>query len=245
VSVFVTGSDAGVGKTQFAVWLLRMLRSSGLRSAGMKPICCGDRHDAELLLAASSEGLTIDDVNPMWLRTPAAPFTAAMVEERSIDIELIVKKFLELDHRFECVVVEGVGGWLVPIRADYFVGNLAAALKLPVIVVAQNRLGCLNHTLPTIRSVEARGLMCIGLVLNNFGSTARRRLKNESRRFATGASRFRCWRISMTISAKFHICCGKCCQKSQLQADEAFTARVTVMYCKFTHDRDWANLFLR
>jgi len=138
----------------------------------MKPICCGDRYDAELLLAASSEGLTIDDVNPTWLRTPAAPFTAAMVEERSVDIELIVKKFLELDHRFECVVVEGVGGWLVPIRADYFVANLAAALKLPVIVVAQNRLGCLNHALLTIRSVDAHGLMCVGLVLNNFGITA-------------------------------------------------------------------------
>jgi len=138
----------------------------------MKPICCGDRHDAELLLAASSEGLTIDDVNPMWLRTPAAPFTAAMVEERSVDIELIVKKFLELDHRFECVVVEGVGGWLVPIRTDYFVGDLAAALKLPVIVVAQNRLGCLNHALLTIRSIDAHGLMCAGLVLNNFGITA-------------------------------------------------------------------------
>ena len=149
-----------------------MLRSSGLRSAGMKPICCGDRRDAELLLAASSEGLTIDDVNPMWLRTPAAPFTAAMVEEHSVDIEPIVKKFLELDHRFECVVVEGVGGWLVPIRTDYFVGDLAAALKLPVIVVAENRLGCLNHTLLTIRSVEAHRLMCAGVILNNFGSTA-------------------------------------------------------------------------
>ena len=135
-------------------------------------ICCGDRRDAELLLAASSEGLTIDDVNPMWLRTPAAPFTAAMVEEHSVDIEPIVKKFLELDHRFECVVVEGVGGWLVPIRTDYFVGDLAAALKLPVIVVAENRLGCLNHTLLTIRSVEAHGLMCAGVILNNFGSTA-------------------------------------------------------------------------
>jgi len=138
----------------------------------MKPICCGDRRDAELLLAASSEGLTIDEVNPMWLRTPAAPFTAAMVEKRSVDIEPIVKKFLELDHRFECVVVEGVGGWLVPIRTDYFVGDLAAALKLSVIVVAENRLGCLNHTLLTIRSVEAHGLMCAGVILNNFGSTA-------------------------------------------------------------------------
>jgi dethiobiotin synthetase len=218
VSVFVTGSDTGVGKTQFTVWLLRMLRSSGLRSAGMKPICCGDRRDAELLLAASSEGLTIDDVNPMWLRTPAAPFTATMVEERSIDIELIVKKFLELNHRFECVVVDGVGGWLVPIRADYFVGNLAAALELPVIVVVQNRLGCLNHTLLTIRSVEAHGLMCAGVILNNLGSTADIASRTNPEVLQ------QC--LSVPILADFRDDLseipdwlrGKCCQKSQLQA---------------------------
>src|SRR5712692_4730609 len=68
-------------------------------------------------------------------------------------------------------VVEGVGGWLVPIRADYFVANLAAAMKLPVLVVAQNRLGCLNHTLLTLRNIEAAGARCSGVVLHSVKAT--------------------------------------------------------------------------
>ena len=80
MSIFLTGTDTGVGKTYTAVCLLRLLRAHGLRCAGMKPICCGDRQDAEMLLAASSDGLSIDEVNPVWLRTPAAPLTAALIE---------------------------------------------------------------------------------------------------------------------------------------------------------------------
>jgi dethiobiotin synthetase len=80
VSVFITGTDTGVGKTRFTAWLLTRLRERGVRCAGVKPICCGDRHDAELLHAASSDGLTIDDVNPLSLRTPAAP---SFVADRS------------------------------------------------------------------------------------------------------------------------------------------------------------------
>ena len=74
MSFFVTGIDTGVGKTHTIVQLLRLLRGSGMRCAGMKPICCGDRRDAELLLAAGMDGLTINEVNPLWLKTPAAPF---------------------------------------------------------------------------------------------------------------------------------------------------------------------------
>jgi len=146
--------------------LLRLLRASGVRCAGMKPICCGDRRDAELLLAASSEGLTIDEVNPVWLKTPVAPFAAARIEQVKIDIECILAALRALQDRVEHVVVEGAGGWLVPIRADYFVSDLAAEMKLPVLVVAQNRLGCLNHTALTVRSIVKRGLPCAGIVLN-------------------------------------------------------------------------------
>jgi dethiobiotin synthetase len=77
-----------------------------------------------------------------------------------------MKTFVDLSERFDCVVVEGVGGWLVPIQADYFVSDLAAELKLPVLVVAQNRLGCLNHSMLTIRGVQATGLKCGALVMN-------------------------------------------------------------------------------
>jgi dethiobiotin synthetase len=172
VSVFVTGTDTGVGMTNFTVWLLERLRERGMRCAGYKPICCGDRDDAGQLLAASSPGITIGDVNPVWLRTPAAPLTAATVEHREIDLAELRVGFVRLNERFEFVAVEGVGGWMVPITTDYFTNDLAADLRLPVIIVAHNRLGCLNHVLLTVRSIDSVGLKCAGVVLNNLGETS-------------------------------------------------------------------------
>ncbi|MEP6821956.1 MAG: dethiobiotin synthase [Chthoniobacterales bacterium] len=167
MSVFLTGTDTGVGKTYTAVHLLRLLRATGLRCAGMKPICCGDREDAELLLEASSEGLSIDEVNPIWLKTPAAPLTASRIEEARIETPRLLSGLADLKKRYDFVVVEGVGGWLVPISENYFVADLAVEMNLPVMVVAMNRLGCLNHTLLTVRSVEAHGLDCGGILLNS------------------------------------------------------------------------------
>jgi dethiobiotin synthetase len=166
VSLFITGTDTGVGKTHTAIQLLRLLRAAGTSCAGMKPICCGDRRDAELLLAAGSESLTIDEINPVWLKTPAAPIVGSFVEEANIDIEQILAAFCALEDRVEHVIVEGVGGWMVPIRPDYFTSDLAAEMKLPVLVVTQNRLGCLNHTVLTVRSVADYNLPCLGVVLN-------------------------------------------------------------------------------
>ena len=120
-----------------------------------------------MLLAASSDGLTLDEVNPVWFRTPAAPLTASRVEEREVDVQQICARLEELRARFDFVVVEGVGGWLVPIREDYFTSHLAAAMGLPVLVVVLNRLGCLNHTLLTVESVAASGLQCLGVALND------------------------------------------------------------------------------
>jgi dethiobiotin synthetase len=131
----------------------------------MKPICCGDRRDAELLLGAGIDGLTIDDVNPVWLKTPAAPVVGSLMEEIEVDIEQILAAFSNLQGRVEHVIVEGVGGWLVPIRSDYFVSDLAVEMQLPVLIVAQNRLGCLNHTALTVRSVAHHKLRCIGVAL--------------------------------------------------------------------------------
>jgi dethiobiotin synthetase len=167
MNLFLTGTDTGVGKTHTAVQLLHAAQASGLRCAGMKPICCGNRNDAERLLAASSEGLTIDEINPVWLKTPAAPLSASLIEEVVIDEQRLVDALHRLEDRFDFVLVEGVGGWLVPIRCDFFVSDLAAQLKLPVLVVAQNRLGCLNHTNLTVRSVIEHGLVCVGVVLND------------------------------------------------------------------------------
>ncbi len=125
-----------------------------MRCAGYKPICCGDRDDAVQLQAASSSGITIDEVNPVWLRTPAAPLTAAQTEGRTIDLTALREGFIRLRARVDFVAVEGVGGWMVPITTDYFSNDLSADLSLPVIVVAENRLGCLNHILLTVRAIE-------------------------------------------------------------------------------------------
>lgn len=172
VSLFITGTDTGVGKTHIAVQLLRLLRASGTRCAGMKPICCGDRRDAELLLAAGSEGLRIEEINPVWLKTPAAPLVGSLMKEVYIDLERILAAFHTLQNRVEHVVVEGVGGWLVPIRPNYFISDLAVEMRLPVLVVAQNRLGCLNHTVITVRSIVGHRLRCTGVVLNGVPVTS-------------------------------------------------------------------------
>jgi dethiobiotin synthetase len=137
----------------------------------MKPICCGDRRDAELLLRASSDGLTIDDVNPVRLKTPAAPVVGSLMEEVNINIGQILAAFRALQNRVDHVIVEGVGGWLVPIRPDYFVSDLVVEMGLPVLVVAQNRLGCLNHTALTVRSVLQHKLRCVGVALNGVPDT--------------------------------------------------------------------------
>ena len=141
MSLFLTGTDTGVGKTYTAARLLQLLRASGASCAGMKPICCGDRRDAELLLAAGCDGLTIDHINPVWLKTPAAPIVGSLIEKTDIHIENILAAFHALQNRVEQVIVEGAGGWIVPIGPDFFISDLAAAMKLPVLAVAYNRLG--------------------------------------------------------------------------------------------------------
>lgn len=166
MTLFVTGTDTGVGKTHTAVRLLQALRAAGLAAAGFKPICCGDRADAEELRRASEEGLSLDDVNPIWLKAPLAPMPAAEIEGRKIEIDKVLHRYEQLRHRVDAVIVEGAGGWLVPIRTDYFVRDLAVALNAPVLVVALNRLGCLNHTLLTVHSVVHSGLSCVGVALN-------------------------------------------------------------------------------
>lgn len=168
MNLFVTGTDTGVGKTHTVVQLLRLMRQSGESWAGFKPICCGDRRDAERLLEASDSGLTIDQINPLWLKTPAAPIVAAKTENVKIDVARLIAAFSALRKRVQHIVVEGVGGWLVPIRRDYFVSDLAGEMKLPVVVVVQNRLGCLNHAALTEKNIESCGLCCAALVLNAF-----------------------------------------------------------------------------
>ncbi|MGV3532777.1 MAG: dethiobiotin synthase [Chthoniobacteraceae bacterium] len=165
--VFITGTDTEVGKTYVSCLLIRALRQAGIDAVGIKPISCGDRADAEALYAASDGVATLNEINPVWLRTPAAPYTAAMIEERPIDLALIREGFDRLKAAHEMVVMEGVGGWRVPIAQDYYVSDLAREFSLPVLVVAANKLGALNHTILTVEAVRQSGRECLGVVWND------------------------------------------------------------------------------
>ena len=166
MNLFLTGTDTGVGKTYVSALLVRALRRAGMDTAAMKPFCCGDREDALALHAACDGAVPLDVINPIWYATPASPYTAAKVENRPADLELVRRNFQQLRAQHRSLIVEGVGGWMVPIAKDYFVADLAAEFGLPVAVVVRNRLGALNHALLTVRDIRRRGLPFAGIIFN-------------------------------------------------------------------------------
>ena len=168
MSFFVTGTDTGAGKTHVTRLILNALRERGVDAVGYKPVSCGDRDDGRLLAEASG-GLTLDDINPVHLITPVAPYVAGLLENRTVNPADLVAGFQRLAAAHPCVVVEGVGGWAVPLAANYRVSDLAKDLDLPVILVAANRLGALNHILLTLDAIRSKGLTCAGIILNQLG----------------------------------------------------------------------------
>jgi len=163
-SFFITGTDTGVGKTWFTCWLVRAWRAAGHDAVGLKPIATGDREDAVLLEQATDSHLSLDEINPIHFREPAAPLFAAKAENRSIDFVALNKDIAAMS--FSHLAVEGVGGWRVPLAPGYDVRDWARDLALPVIVVARGSLGTLNHTLLTVDSIRDAGLTCAGVVVN-------------------------------------------------------------------------------
>lgn len=165
MSFFVTGTDTSVGKTYATRLILQSLREEGVDAVGYKPVSCGDREDGATL-AEVSGGLSLEEINPVHLKSALAPYVAAMLENEVVEPATLVNGFRELASRHATVIVEGVGGWEVPIAPAYRVSDLAADLGLPVVVVAANKLGALNHIILTVNAIRARGLTCAGIILN-------------------------------------------------------------------------------
>ncbi|MDF9392806.1 MULTISPECIES: dethiobiotin synthase [Methylococcus] len=163
---FITGTGTGVGKTRVSLALIRELRRRGFRVAAMKPVATGAvrrdgglrQEDAELLLAAANVELSYDEVNAFAYEAPTSPHIAARRENRPVDIEVIIARNEALGARADWVIVEGVGGWEVPLNADTRVSDLAEALRWPVVLVVDLRLGCLNQAL---LSAAAIGRSCV------------------------------------------------------------------------------------
>jgi dethiobiotin synthetase len=172
---FVTGTDTGVGKSVGAAAMVHALRARGLTVLPMKPIAAGaalregewiNDDTAMLLAAAGAEPALARDVTPILLREAIAPHIAAAHEGREIALAPVMEAFERLAHRAGFVVVEGVGGFHVPLGPSLDTVDLARALALPVVMVVGMRLGCLNHALLTAQAVRAAGLTLAGWIAN-------------------------------------------------------------------------------
>lgn len=174
--VFVTGTDTGAGKTLAACALVHALRARGLRVAPMKPVAAGaiateggwaNEDTLALARAAGPFAPAPEAITPVLLREPMAPHIAAAREGRTIEMASLVEAHRRLAESVDFTVVEGVGGFLVPLGPSLDTRDLAHALGLPVVLVVGLRLGCLNHALLTADSVRAAGLRLAGWIANH------------------------------------------------------------------------------
>lgn len=171
---FVTGTDTGIGKTLVSAALLHKLSAAGLRTAGMKPVAAGAEmregqwwnEDVAMLTAQASLPLPVELVCPLMLREAAAPHIAAALEHKTIDLQTLMGAYRQIAELADALVVEGVGGFRVPLSDDVDTADLAVAMQLDVILVIGLRLGCLNHALLTAEAIAARGLRLVGWVAN-------------------------------------------------------------------------------
>ena len=152
-TLFITGTDTGVGKTMLTALLTRCLRERGVHAAALKPVCSGIRVDARALHAAMNGALTLDEINPWHFRAPIAPLLATRKENQRVKLSQVVAHTRTMQKRFEVLVVEGAGGLLSPLGENFNSRDLIVALRAIPIIVAQNKLGVVNHVLLTLEAL--------------------------------------------------------------------------------------------
>jgi dethiobiotin synthetase len=154
-TIFITGTDTGVGKTVLTASLVHYLRSKDVRALGMKPFCSGSRDDVKLLQTLQLGELTDDEMNPFFYKEAVAPLVAERKRKRpKVTLEAVVQKIRSVARRCDVLIVEGSGGLLVPLGEKFTVAGLIEALKCEVLIVARNRLGTINHTLLTVAAAR-------------------------------------------------------------------------------------------
>lgn len=171
---FVAGTDTEMGKTLIAGSLLRALTRTGARTAGMKPIAAGAQlrdgawhnEDADALAQQASIALPPSLTTPYLFRQATAPHIAAALENRPMSLPHILECYQQIAERAEAIVVEGVGGFRVPLNDSIDTADMAQQLGLPVVLVVGLRLGCINHSLLTVEAIATRGLRLAGWVAN-------------------------------------------------------------------------------
>ena len=170
MTVFVTGTDTGCGKTYISGILIRAAIVSGYSACGMKPVATGvfrgENEDDALLLEASSVKMPAKDRAVYSFEPPCSPHIASGQTRTPISFAKINDAYRRCATKAEVVVVEGVGGWRVPLADDLFVADLALFLKLPVLLVVGVKLGCINHALLAAQSILDSGAPFVGWVAN-------------------------------------------------------------------------------
>ena len=175
VAVFIAGTDTGIGKTHSACALVHALRQAGYVSCGMKPVASGCiatsdglRNDDALALQAAGSDPQMDYalINPVSLRDPLSPHLAAAHDGVRISLAPMRRAFEQLLQNHQRVVVEGVGGWMVPLAPGLLASEIARQWQLPVILVVGLRLGCLNHALLSARAIIQDGCRLLGWIGN-------------------------------------------------------------------------------
>jgi len=180
---FITGTDTDVGKTTIAAGLLYAAREAGLSTVAGKPVASGceitpqglRNADALALMAVSSVTLTYDEVNPVAFEPPIAPHIAAREAGQVVNVQTLLAPMRHvLAQQADFTLIEGAGGWRVPLSGQDSLSDLAQALDLPVILVVGVRLGCISHALLTAEAIARDGLQLAGWVANIIGpKTAR------------------------------------------------------------------------
>jgi dethiobiotin synthetase len=172
MNLLVTGTGTGVGKTFVTSALIRSARTRGIDCVGMKPICSGGNEDV-LSISEAMDHVEPDHlINPVWFRTPAAPYPASVIEDRLIDLEVIFAAYQALASRHAWILVEGVGGLAVPITRTYDFRDLARDFELGVVVITANRLGTINHTRLTVEALKIARLECKMVILSEIEPTS-------------------------------------------------------------------------
>lgn len=173
-AMFVTGTDTDAGKTYISAALLRHFAAQSLRVVGMKPVASGAKEldgvlhnsDVTQLRQASNVQADVRWINPYCFAPAIAPHIAAQQAGVAIDLQQIKQAYEQLCGMADVVVVEGAGGWLVPLNGQQTIADLAQLLDIPIVLVVRIRLGCINHALLSVADIQRRGLTLLGWVAN-------------------------------------------------------------------------------
>lgn len=172
--IFVTGTDTDAGKTVVIAGLAGAIKARGINTGVMKPVASGGirkgknflSQDALFLAGSINSDDELELINPITLELPLSPLAASRLEKKEINLESIRRAYHKLRQRHDFLLVEGIGGLLVPIKKDYFVADMAAEMGLPIIIVARLNLGTINHTLLTVNEASRRGISIKGIIFN-------------------------------------------------------------------------------